>query len=264
MSSQEIDTKAYFHFRKFAVKQDLCPLKVGTDAVLLGAWAEFPNAEKILDVGTGTGVIALMIAQRHKAYVKAIDINPIAVEQSADNFKNNLWANRMHSRHISVQELAYTMQKFDGIVCNPPFFTGCLPSPNGEKNQARHSDLVMPLKDLFASSANLLQPTGLLALVLPAELYEKSLNAASAHKLYPIRVLWVKTLADKPPKRVLLQFGFTTKEEQPDVNEISIEQLPDGSFYPEYQGLIDNYFLCKEERKMIFGERKRAVVSGEK
>ncbi len=250
-SSIEIDTKSYFYFKKFTVKQDQCPLRVSTDAVLLGAWAKFPTAKKILDIGTGTGVIALMLAQRYEAYIKGIDINPASVNQSMDNFKNNLWANRMHSRHISVQELSYTGQKYDGIVCNPPYFTKSLLSDDCLKNQARHSDLVLPIEDLFSSSARLLNISGSLAIILPADYAEKAILTAEIHSFHLYRSLWVKTLAEKPPKRVLLQFGFKTIKPKSE-KEILIGQNAEGIYFPEYEKLISPYFLTKEERQLMF------------
>ena len=255
MQELEIDTKSYFYFKKFTVKQDLCPLRVGTDAVLLGAWANFEGAKSILDVGTGTGVIALMLAQRHEAYIKGIDINPLAAKQSMDNFKNNLWASRMHSRHISVQDLSYTGQKYDGIICNPPFFAGSLHSPDTRKTEAKHSDLVLPLDELFLSAVNLLTENGSLAIILPAELYDKAIYLANQQSLFPSKVLWVRTLADKPPKRVLIH--LYRKKHTP-INEsiISIEHLPEGRFLPEYEKLVEDYFLNKQERQILFGLKK--------
>jgi tRNA1Val (adenine37-N6)-methyltransferase len=254
-------SKDIFYFKQFAVKQDKCPLRVGTDAVLLGAWANFENAERILDIGCGTGVISLMLAQRHESFVKGIDINPIVIEQAQENYSNSPWASRLRTRHISVQELSLTGQQFDGIACNPPFFTGCLRSSDDDKAKARHSDLVLPLEELFLSVKNLLSCYGKFCMVLPSELHERAQKEALKNQLFLTKITWVKTLTCKPAKRILLEFS---KIERPlEENEISIQQISPGQFAPEYQRLIGDYFLDKEEREALI-EGKRPCPNANK
>ncbi|MBX7181287.1 MAG: methyltransferase domain-containing protein [Bacteroidia bacterium] len=247
-------SKDIFYFKQFAIKQDKCPLRVGTDAVLLGSWSNFNGAERILDIGCGTGVISLMLAQRHSAFIKGVDINPIVLEQAQENYSNSPWGERLRSRHISVQELSLTGQKFDGIACNPPFFTGCLHSSQKDKAIARHSDLVLPLDELFLSVNNLLSCQGKFSLILPSELFERAVKEGRKNDLYLTRLTWVKTLVCKPAKRILMEFS---KEESPLVeDEISIQQISPGQFSPEYQKLIGNYFLDKEERVALVEGKK--------
>lgn len=242
-------SKDIFYFKQFAVKQDKCPLRVGTDAVLLGAWANFTNAERILDIGCGTGVISLMLAQRHKAFIKGVDINPAVIEQAEENFKNSPWTNRLRTRHISVQDLSLTGQKFDGIACNPPFFSGCLRSNNDSKANARHSDLVLPMEELFLSVGNLLSMDGKFCLILPSELNERAKKEAERNKLFQTKITWVKTLHYKPAKRILLEFSKIENSLRED--ELSIEQISPGQFSPEYHALVGEYFLEMEQRKAL-------------
>lgn len=247
-------SKDIFYFKQFAIKQDKCPLRVGTDAVLLGAWSKFDGAERILDIGCGTGVISLMLAQRHNAFIKGVDINPTVLEQAQENYSNSPWFNRLRSRHISVQELSLTGQKFDGIACNPPFFTGCLHSTKKDKAIARHSDLVLPLDELFLSVSNLLSANGKFCLILPSELFERAVKEGKKNNLFLTRITWVKTLVCKPAKRILMEFSKVENNLIED--EISIQQISPGQFSPEYQHLIGNYFLDKEEREaLVEGKR---------
>ena len=128
-----------FRFKQFAVRQDRCPMKVGTDGVLLGAWAEVrPGDRRMLDVGTGTGLIALMLAQRSAAWITAVDIDVECATQAAENFAASPWADRLDAVSVAVQRYD-PVEKFDLIVSNPPYYVDSLLSPDEGRNTARHA-----------------------------------------------------------------------------------------------------------------------------
>ena len=146
----------YFRFKKFTVYHDRCAMKVGTDGVLLGAWVNV-SGDNILDIGTGTGLISLMMAQRNeKAVIDAIDIDSDAVSQAKDNIGNSPFSNRINSWNASLQEFSSKVEKrYDVIVSNPPFFVQSLKSPNKERSVARHTDS-LPVADLIKGGGCLL------------------------------------------------------------------------------------------------------------
>ena len=155
-----------FRFKQFAVRQDRCPMKVGTDGVLLGAWAEVrPGDRRMLDVGTGTGLIALMLAQRSAAWITAVDIDVECATQAAENFAASPWADRLDAVSVAVQRYD-PVEKFDLIVSNPPYYVDSLLSPDEGRNTARHA-AGLPFGELAAAVVRLLSPGGRFALVLP-------------------------------------------------------------------------------------------------
>ena len=139
-----------FRFKQFAVRQDRCPMKVGTDGVLLGAWAEVrPGDRRMLDVGTGTGLIALMLAQRSAAWITAVDIDVECATQAAENFAASPWADRLDAVSVAVQRYD-PVEKFDLIVSNPPYYVDSLLSPDEGRNTARHA-AGLPFGELAAA-----------------------------------------------------------------------------------------------------------------
>lgn len=152
-----------FRFKQFAVRQDRCPMKVGTDGVLLGAWAEVrPGDRRMLDVGTGTGLIALMLAQRSAAWITAVDIDVECATQAAENFAASPWADRLDAVSVAVQRYD-PVEKFDLIVSNPPYYVDSLLSPDEGRNTARHA-AGLPFGELAAAVVRLLSPGGRFAL----------------------------------------------------------------------------------------------------
>lgn len=146
----------FFQFKKFTVYHDKCAMKVGTDGVLLGAWASVENARRILDIGTGTGLIALMLAQRSDASVVGVDIDEAAVEQARENIERSEWKNRIVVEHKDVRDLSgekYSL--FDVIVSNPPYFTEAVYCPDKQRNTARHMDS-LPFDELLQAVDRLL------------------------------------------------------------------------------------------------------------
>ena len=197
-----------FRFKHFEVRHDRCAMKVGTDGVLLGAWAEAPaTASRALDVGTGTGLIALMLAQRFPALtIEGLDIDEGAVEQASENFHASPWADRLSARtgDFILSSTTLSDNYYDLIVCNPPFFSGGK-GMDARREQARQSS-ALPLPSLIERAAQLLRKGGTLALVLPQEQASAAILQAAMHQLLLTRRTDVRTTPAKPPARCLLQW----------------------------------------------------------
>lgn len=169
--------KDYFDFKKFRVFQDQCAMKVCTDSCLFGAWIEVINSNKILDIGAGTGLLSLMVAQRTKAQITAIEIDKSAFEQAKFNFENSIFNSNLTVIHISLQQflLKQELPIFDTIICNPPFFKNYLKSNNLSINHAKH-DIGLTLQDLANAIPILLSEKGIFYVLLPeyeSKLFEK-------------------------------------------------------------------------------------------
>ena len=163
----------YFQFKQFTVWHDKCAMKVGTDGVLLGAWTSVENTRSILDVGCGTGLISLMLAQRCQAIIDALDIDPAACMQARENADRSPFGQRLQVIHRPfadcVTEFA-GIRQYDCIVSNPPYFINSLKCPDKQRNQARHTD-TLSLDELISGSKQLLSPGGRLCLILPFDPY---------------------------------------------------------------------------------------------
>lgn len=195
---------SYFTFKQFTVRHDRCAMKVGTDGVLLGAWTDVSASRRILDVGTGTGLIALMLAQRCEAFITGIDIDAEAVGQAAENMVASPWKERVE---VMLQDVCdYTpTELFDTIVSNPPFFIQSLKCPDCRRSTARHTD-TLDAERLFAAAGRLLHPDGRFSLILPAEQKEDVVAVAAGRGFSLSRHTAVVTRPGLPPKRSLLEF----------------------------------------------------------
>jgi tRNA1Val (adenine37-N6)-methyltransferase len=217
-------------------------MKVGTDGVLLGAWPDVASADKVLDVGTGTGLVALMVAQRNSnAEIDAIDIDPAAVGQAKENVKNSPFFSQINCLNISLQDfLKWTDKKYDMIVSNPPFFVQSLKSPYAQRTLARHADS-LPVEDLIGISSALLSDKGRLSLIYPYEHKEELIKSARRNFLYPSRITHVYPTPDSSPKRVLIEFSkadFPMQE-----NNLIIEK--DRHVYSDdFAALVRDYYLA--------------------
>ncbi len=230
-----------FDFKQFKIIQDKCAMKVGTDAVLLGAWVNSPNAKTVLDIGTGTGIIALMLAQKIGGKIDAIDIDQGAFIQATENVNNSPWAERITVAHTSLQEfIATANHRYDLIVSNPPYFVDSYKASGTSRTNARHTDH-LPYTDLLNGVLQLLNPMGKFYVILPTKESEVFSNMALEHKLYLTKLTRVITRTDKPEKRLLMRFEFTKKEFSEDT--ILIEQDARHSYTPEYKELTKDYYL---------------------
>ena len=179
-------------------------MKVGTDGLLLGAWAQ--GGKRVLDIGTGTGLIALMMAQRFPdAHVDAIDIDADAASQAEDNACRSPFADRVAVRCVSLQEYV-AERKYDSIVCNPPFFAQSLQSPDSKRTLARHS-IALPFDDLFRHARRLMSEDGVLSIVVPSDALSQIETAAVMNNLFLVRRCLVRTTRKKPARRLLLSFS---------------------------------------------------------
>lgn len=192
----------FFHFRHFTVRQERCAMKVGTDGTLLGAWAR--GGRQILDVGTGTGLIALMMAQRFRqACVTGIDIDADAVAQAAENVAASPFAQRISIVRSDVKDMEGL---FDAIVSNPPYFVGSLHSPDRQRTMARHAD-TLPYRLLMQHAHRLLTDEGEMSVVVPTDQQQLMESEAALAGFFKSRQCLVKTAERKPPKRCMMTFA---------------------------------------------------------
>lgn len=209
-----------FQFKQFSVNQDQCAMKIGTDGVLLGAWTSIETKPfSILDIGAGTGVLSLMLAQRCDAQViEALEIDDNAYEQCVENFEQSPWNDRLFCYHASLQEFAEEIDDtYDLIICNPPFYSPSLASPSlqkGEKSmpdarkKARFQD-AMPFEHLLKSVTTLLSENGVFSVVIPFSEEKHFITLASKVALFPKRITRVKGTSSTDIKRSLIEFSFS-------------------------------------------------------
>lgn len=233
---------AIFAFKQFTIKQDRCAMKVGTDAVLLGAWVTPNNPKKILDIGTGTGVIALMLAQKSNADIFALEIDKSSFDQAELNIRESIFKDKITVLNKSFQEFSETAEtKFDLIVTNPPYFVDSLKNSDSNRSGARHAD-TLPYKDLLIGVKKSLLPKGKFCLILPKKEAEKFRELAKENGLYLSKMLRVKTRLDKEEeKRQIMQFEFSPTEFSE--STLVIEKNERMSYTEEYKELTKDYYL---------------------
>ena len=196
---------AGFRFKQFSVEQELCAMKVGTDGCLLGAWVACREDDiaTVLDIGTGTGLISLMMAQRFlKARITAIDIDEGAVEQARINVEASRFAERIEMRKSAVQDFS---GKFDAIVSNPPYFVDALECPDSRRNMARHAN-TLSYSELMHSAYRMLNDDGEFSVIIPADYRSKMEAEAAIAGFHQSRVCAVFTSMKRPAKRYMLAF----------------------------------------------------------
>jgi tRNA1Val (adenine37-N6)-methyltransferase len=231
----------YFSFKKFTVFHNQCAMKVGIDGVLLGAWANVSNVNSVLDVGTGSGLISLMIAQRCNANIYAIDIDEGAVLQSTFNFKQSVWANRLNVEQISLKDFSeISNRKFDLIISNPPFFVNSLNAPNAKRNTARHTTMLTH-EELVIYSGNLLNKKGRICLILPVVEGFKSIDFAKTIDLHCNKLVKVYPKPNVQPKRLLIELSFEDKPYQE--TELTIETDTRHIYSTEFSALVRDFYL---------------------
>ena len=229
----------YFSFKQFTVRHDRCAMKVGTDGVLLGAWIDLNSSRCILDIGTGTGLIALMLAQRcSDARIIAVDIDSAAVEQAQENIQASPWKNRVE---VLQQDICtyHPHGTFDTIVSNPPYFIDSLKCPDGQRSTARHTD-TLDADRLIGKVSELLSPDGSFSIILPAEQTEDLIRVADEKGLYPSRQTRVITRPGLSPKRILMEFRKISTVFQPDELVIELERHV---YSEEYIALTKEFYL---------------------
>lgn len=231
-----------FQFKQFTVAQDRCAMKVGTDGVLLGAWVSLDSDPvTVLDIGAGTGLIALMLAQRSTAEsIEAIEIDDAAYQQCVDNFEDSPWADRLFCYHAGLDEMVAEIDEpYDLIVSNPPFYTAEVSSGDTARDRARHNS-ALPFKELLESVARLLDAQGSFAVIIPYQEQEYFMQIAQGLGLYPNRITNVRGNASAPFKRSLLQFSF--QRTIPRITALAIE-IQRHQYTAAYQELVSAFYL---------------------
>ena len=238
MAAGQID-KFPFRFKQFSVYQGLCAMKVNTDGVLLGAWAEVSGAKNIIDIGTGTGVIAMMMAQKNQtAHIDAIDIDEEAFTQAGKNFKDTPWAERLSPHHVSLQNFS-PEKKYDVVISNPPYFFKDFQSVYAQRNIAKHST-ELSYEDLASGIARLMSDEGRAFLVLPIFNFAAFEEIALRAKLFVTQKAEVTAIKGKQPYVVLLQLEKVQRETI--LSKIDIHEA-DGSFTQQYKAITKDFYL---------------------
>lgn len=230
---------SYFQFKQFIVHQEKCAMKVGTDGVLLGAWADIRDKKRILDIGTGSGLIALMAAQRNPiAEVHAIEIDPEAYSQAKENIINSPWNDRIKLFLGAIQQFS-PGNGYDAILCNPPFFIHSTPTPLPERTLARHCT-TLSHEDLFIAVQKLLLPGGLFYAILPVAEAENFIGYIKTQKWFINKLTKVLPNPGKAPKRLLMQISDRETLYQEEVLIIETERHV---YHESYKNLTVDFYL---------------------
>ncbi|BDD08872.1 tRNA1(Val) (adenine(37)-N6)-methyltransferase [Fulvitalea axinellae] len=232
----------YFEFKQFRIQQDRCGMKVSTDACLFGSFVTKPGAKNILDIGTGTGLLTLMLAQRHpNSQITAVEIDSDAFQQALENFKNSPWYDRLNIEHASIQEFVQaTDKKFDLIICNPPFYPDHIKSSDQKRSKAFHNDH-LSFSDLAQSCSKLISDSGEFFLLLPERQSREFEQIAKRCGLF----LQTSTKVRGTVKgKVIREIGSYSKKKVDDIpeNEIAINSEP-GVYTEEFTRFMKPYYL---------------------
>jgi len=244
----------YFQFKQFRIEQANCAMRVSTDACILGAYTAHyytQNIQNILDIGAGTGLLSLMLAQVSRASITAIEIDEKAYLQAKSNFAHSPWADRLHIAHQSLQ--AYTPScltiQYDLIVCNPPFFVNSLKSQKKDKNLARHTDS-LSFEELIVGAEKLTHQNSLLIVLLPtkeAVIFEKNLECLYLQSIHwqITKKLFVADNPSKPPHRVILTLEKLPQRSNLEItSDYLVIKDAEGAYSNNFVNLMQDYYLC--------------------
>ena len=231
----------YFRFKQFIIKQDRCAQKVGTDGVLLGAWVNISNCNNALDIGSGTGLIALMLGQKSIKKIIGIEIDKQAYLQSIENINNSILSSKISIKNMSIQEYSDIADyKFDLIVSNPPFYQHHLKSKDKQKTIARHAES-LDFTDLVLSVVKLLNNDGKFCVIIPKENEFDFLIICKKNNLFLNKILNVKPTPTKQIKRVLLELSFNKSEITEDL--LIIEEFGRHQYSEKYKNITKDFYI---------------------
>jgi tRNA1Val (adenine37-N6)-methyltransferase len=233
-------SSAHFHFKKFSVAHDRSTHKVGTDGVLLGAWVNTENVHCILDIGTGTGIIALMMAQRTPADVEieAVELEKDDADQALRNIQQSPWPEKIKVYHTAIQDFS-SHKKYDLIISNPPYFINSYLPPEKKRSQARHTQ-ELSFEELLYCASRLLAPSGKLAVILPYDEGLRFKELAREHSLLCQRQCAFRSRAHKPVERLLFEFS---NQENSMSNEEIILYGEGEHWSSDYRKLTGDFYL---------------------
>jgi tRNA1Val (adenine37-N6)-methyltransferase len=231
-----------FSFKQFNVQQDRCAMKIGTDGVLLGAWTPLiNNPYNLLDIGAGTGILSLILAQRSNLeQIDAIEIDEGAYEQCVENFEASPWSDRLFCFHAGLDEFVDDPEdEYDLIISNPPFYTDTFKSENTQRDIARFED-ALPFEELIEAADLLLSDNGIFSVIIPYKEETKFVSMCKELELFPLKITRVKGTPTAEIKRSLL--AFTRIEQTPIIDELTIE-ISRHQYTPEYIALTQDFYL---------------------
>ena len=236
-----------FTFKQFSVNQERCAMKIGTDGVLLGAWTPLINKPfNVLDIGAGTGILSLMLAQRSNAapnnvgIIDAIEIDEDAYEQCVENFEASPWGDKLFCFHAGLDEFVDEPEdEYDLIISNPPFYTDDYKSDNSSRDLARFED-ALPFEELIEAAALLLSDNGIFSVIIPYKEEERFVAMCKILDLFPLKITRVKGTPTSEIKRSLL--AFCRMEQTPLIDELIIE-ISRHNYTPEYIELTKEFYL---------------------
>lgn len=235
-------SNTFFQFKQFTINQSGAAMKVGTDGCLLGSWVPLDHTVTVLDIGTGTGLLALMIAQRLTALkasfqIDALDLDPGAVQQALENIQRTAWADKINVFLRDILKYAPLFQ-YDLLVCNPPYFEDSLHCPDESRTLARHNDSI-PFSLLMKKASELMSESGRFCLIVPTEAGQSLVQYGQENNLYLKMKVKVHTTARKAAKRVLLE--FSKQNEQTEEETLILQE--DGSYTEDYKTLMKEFYL---------------------
>ena len=232
-------SNSYFKFKQFTIEQSDCAMKVGTDGCLLGGWFNCGESKRILDIGCGTGLIAIMAAQRCNAQITGIEIDHKAAMQARINADNSPWGERIEI--VNDNLLNYTVkQGFDTIVSNPPYFVNSLKCDDISRTLARHSDS-LDCRQFFKKCTEMLADNGNVSIVIPCDIMDEWKIAAAEQNLYPTRTTYIRTTPQKVPKRVLIEFR-STPQKHCEERTLILETSP-GEYSDDTKRILSKFYL---------------------
>jgi tRNA1Val (adenine37-N6)-methyltransferase len=230
-----------FHFKHFSIHHDQSIMKVGTDGVLIGAYADVSNAANILDIGTGSGLIAIMLAQRCNARINGIEIDINSAEQARQNALQSPWADRVKIHHLSFQNYFPTVRSFfDCVVCNPPFFENQLRSPDANKNLVRHN-VKLTFSELIHGGKEVLMPNGKFWIILPSDVTERFFEVAKKEGFSLVHQLEIFPKTGKKANRHIISLSL--KDNFPVSHRSLTIRDKEGNFTDEYKKLTRDFYL---------------------